>query len=190
MARKQIISCDILLDHAWEIAKSEGILAVTSRSVAASVGCSIQPVFSHFPTMEDLRKATFVYACNRLEQDYQSDIIRVQDPLDDIVHRLLDVARNQPHLYRLCYLSGNDYCQGPENPAMKFQSNRMFLQKLQADTGLDIITCQDIFLRALMMIYGIATMVCVNGLDCSEEKAKEMVVHTVKDMIFSASRNK
>jgi AcrR family transcriptional regulator len=60
MARKQSITKESLLDHAFKIAEEQGILAVTSRSVAQAAGCSIQPVFSHFPTMEELRKQTFL----------------------------------------------------------------------------------------------------------------------------------
>ena len=59
MPPKQKITEEILLSHAFQIAKEQGIDAVTSRSVAKSVGCSIQLVFSHFPTMEELRQATF-----------------------------------------------------------------------------------------------------------------------------------
>lgn len=68
MPPRQKITKEILLDHAFQIAESKGISAVTSRSVAKSVGCSIQPVFSQFPTMEDLRQATFEYA----ESDHSS----------------------------------------------------------------------------------------------------------------------
>ena len=65
MPPKQKIKKADLLEHAFKIAEEKGIDAVTSRSVAKSAGCSIQPVFSHFPTMEELRQATFDYACNK-----------------------------------------------------------------------------------------------------------------------------
>ena len=64
----------------------------------------------------------------------------------------------------------------------------MFLQKLQTESGLDIYTCQNIFMRALMMIYGIATMICVNGMVCSDEEAGHMIRQTVIDMIAGAGR--
>lgn len=65
MPPRRKITKEMLLDHAFQIAESKGISAVTSRSVAKSVGCSVQPVFSQFPSMEELRQATFDYACNK-----------------------------------------------------------------------------------------------------------------------------
>ncbi|MBR6526833.1 MAG: TetR family transcriptional regulator [Lachnospiraceae bacterium] len=187
MARKQSISKESLLDQAVKIAEEQGILAVTSRSVAQAAGCSIQPVFSHFPTMEELRKQTFLHACQIVEREYMDDLQQEEDGFDSTIRRILGLARTKPNLYKLCYLSGNDYSVGPENPAMAFQSNRMFLQKLQAESGLDIYTCQNIFMRSLMMIYGIATMICVNGIECSDDMAREMIHRTLEDMIFAAS---
>ena len=187
MARKQSISKESLLDQAVKIAEEQGILAVTSRSVAQAAGCSIQPVFSHFPTMEELRKQTFLHACQIVENEYMGDIQQEEDGFDSTIRRILGLARSKPNLYKLCYLSGNDYSVGPENPSMAFQSNRMFLQILQAESGLDIYTCQDIFMRSLMMIYGIATMICVNGMEYSDDMAREMIHRTLGDMIFAAS---
>lgn len=187
MPRKQSISRESLLDHAVVIAEEQGIAAVTSRSVAQAAGCSIQPVFSHFPTMEELRKQTFLHACQMVEQEYMATMTHEEDSFDSTIRKILGLARTKPNLYKLCYLSGNDYNAGPGDPSMIFQSNRMFLQKLQQESGLDIQTCQDIFMRSLMMIYGIATMICVNGMECSDEMARVMVHRTLKDMIFAAS---
>lgn len=187
MPRKQSISRELLLEHAVKIAEEQGIAAVTSRSVAQAAGCSIQPVFSHFPTMEELRKQTFFYACQMVEREHMNDMVSEDDGFDNTIRRILGLARTKPNLYKLCYLSGNDYSASPDNPSMVFQSNRLYLQKLQTESGLDIHTCQDIFSRSLMMIYGIATMICVNGVECSDEIAREMVHRTLNDMIYAAS---
>lgn len=63
MAPKQKITREQLLEVAFDITRKEGFSAVTARSVAKAAGCSIQPVFSQFDTMEALRTATFDYAC-------------------------------------------------------------------------------------------------------------------------------
>lgn len=63
LAPKQKITREQLLESAFDITRKEGFSAVTARSVAKAAGCSIQPVFSQFDTMEALRTATFDYAC-------------------------------------------------------------------------------------------------------------------------------
>ena len=52
MPPRRKITKEMLLDHAFQIAESKGISAVTSRSVAKSVVSSVQPVFSQIPTKE------------------------------------------------------------------------------------------------------------------------------------------
>ena len=186
MPRKQSIARETLLEHAVRIAEEQGISAVTSRSVAQAAGCSIQPVFSHFPTMEELRKQTFLYVCKQMEQEYMEDIAHDEDGFDCMIRRILGLARTKPNLYKLCFLSENQYISESEGPSMVLQSNRLFLQKMQSESGLDVYVCQDIFMRSLMMVYGIATMICVDGVQCGDEIAREMVHKTVKDMTQAA----
>ncbi len=104
MPPKKKITRDILLSHAFIIAEEQGISAVTSRSVAKSAGCSIQPIFSQFPTMEELRQATFDYACDK----FVSEILAFENQPDffpRVTKWVINLARNKPNLFYLLYLS-------------------------------------------------------------------------------------
>ena len=45
-----------ILDAALSLTRAEGIDTVTARSVAAKLGCSTGPIFTHFASMEDLHE--------------------------------------------------------------------------------------------------------------------------------------
>ena len=103
MPPKQRITKDMILQHSFQIAEKEGLMTVSSRSVAKLSGCSVQPVFSQFPTMEDLRHETFVYACNLFVQEIPA-FEQQSDFFPQVTKWGIHPARNKPNLFHLLYL--------------------------------------------------------------------------------------
>lgn len=182
MPPKQKITKEMILSHAFSIAKERGISAVTSRSVAKSIGCSIQPIFSHFPTMEELRQATFEYACNKLMQE----ILEHQDKPDFMTQTntwMLNLARNEPNLFELLYLSDSFDSSNIWDVKMKWESNQKMMSAMEQRYKLTKAQCKDIFLRGFFMLFGIATMIAKSKIDMSNEEAIDMVKKTVSEMV-------
>lgn len=184
MPPKQKISRDLLLEHAFLIAKEQGISFVTSRSVAKAVGCSIQPVFSHFPTMEELRQATFQYACERLMQE----ILEYKDEPDFLTKTnlwVLNLARKEPNLFELLYLSRSYASTNLWEVMMDWESNRQVMSAMTEKYGVSEAACKDIFLRGFLLLFGIATMIATNRMEISDEEALGMMSRTITDMLAS-----
>ena len=176
------ISKEDLLSCAYRIAEADGIGAVTSRSVARLAGCSIQPVFSHFPTMEDLRQETFSYACQR----FMEEVLAFRDKPDFpalVTQWTLDLARHRPNLYKLLYLSDGFSKGSMTDMMMDFESNREMVSSLSAACGLSEQDCQAILVRSCLLLSGICTMICINHMEISDQEALTMVSETVEDMI-------
>lgn len=187
MPPKQKIAIETLLEHAFKIAEEQGIDAVTSRSVAKSVGCSVQPVFSHFPTMEELRQATFDYACNKFVQE-----ILAFEKLPDFLARttkwVLDLARNKPNLYHMLYLSNNLKGNNLLDVMMNFENNKKMIEKMVEIYQIELDDCKDILLRSFLFLMGIGTMICVNHMHFSDEQVTTMMKQTVADMVQGVKR--
>lgn len=187
MPPKQKISRDALLACAFRIAEADGIGAVTSRSVAKLAGCSIQPVFSHFPTMEILRKETFSYACSR----FMEEVMVYRDRPDFMAQCskwTLDLARHRPNLYKLLYLSDGFPHGSIGSMMMDFESNREMISAMAARYGLTPEDCQAILVRSCLLLSGICTMICINHMEISDPEALTMVSETVQDMIERRKR--
>ena len=185
MPPKQKITREMLLEHAFKIAEAEGISAVTSRSVANSVGCSVQPVFSQFPTMEDLRQATFDYACDIFVAE-----VLVNENQPDFFAKttkwVIDLARYKPNLFRLLYLSSGFKGSNLIEVMMNFESNKRMIAKMTVIYGLEEAVCKDILMRSCLFLVGISTMICVNNMDFSDTEVAEMMKKTVADMVKGA----
>ncbi len=185
MPPKQKITKEILLEHAFQIAESKGISTVTSRSVAKSVGCSIQPVFSQFPTMDELRQATFDYACSK----FVDEVLAFENQPDffaKVVSWTIDLARNRPHLYRLLYLSGGFRGETLMETMMTYESNKKIIMKMVELYRLNAESCKDILVRSCLFLLGIGTMVCENNFSYTDEQIFQMVKQTVADMVQGA----
>lgn len=189
MPPKQKITIETLLEHAFQIAEVKGIDAVTSRSVAKSVGCSIQPVFSHFPTMEELRQATFDYACDKFVKEILA-FEKEPDFLPRTTRWVLDLARNKPNLYHMLYLSNSFKGNTLLDVMMNFESNQKMIEKMTELYELEATSCKDILQRSFLFLMGIGTMICVNHMDFTDEQVATMMKQTVADMVQGAKRGR
>ncbi len=185
MPPKQKITREMILECAFAIAEREGIMAVTSRSIAKELGCSIQPVFSHFPTMEALRQATFDYACSC----FVDEVLQFGSEPDFFQRTtkwVLDLARNRPQLFRLLYLSDGFKADDFTEALMSYESSQKMVARMMEVYQLDEGKCKDILMRASLFLIGICTMIALNHMDFSDEEAADMMKRTVSEMVRGA----
>ena len=77
MARKELITKDIILETAFTLAKAEGIENVTARKLAAQIGCSTQPIFRVYTNMSELYTEIYqraIEAFGNYYENYRSDV--------------------------------------------------------------------------------------------------------------------
>lgn len=187
MPPKQKITKDMLLEHAFKITQEQGIIAVTSRSVAKSIGCSIQPVFSQFPTMEELRQGTFEYACDVCVKQILA-FETEPDFLPRTTKWVIDLAKNKPNLFNLIYLSSGFRGNSLLRVMMDFESNKRMVIKMSELYQLEQDACKEILLRSCLFLIGIGTMICVNHMEFSDKQIAAMMKQTVADMVQGAKR--
>lgn len=187
MPPKQKITKEMLLEHAFAIAEESGIQSVTSRSVAKRAGCSIQPVFSHFATMEDLRKETFDYTHIVLDNEMLA-YEQYPDFPERVVLWMLNLARNRKNLYRMIYLSDLSCDDQLPDLMMSFQVNEKMFQQMLKQHGLPVEVCWNIFQRRWLLLYGIATLICVNHANLSDEQALSILERAKADTMQGAGK--
>jgi AcrR family transcriptional regulator len=91
-----------ILDAALSLTHAEGIDMVTARNVAAGLGCSTGPIFTHFASMDDLHEqlmdviiGRFVATASEASHD---------DPLIGAGVGWLRFAAEEPRLYEAVFL--------------------------------------------------------------------------------------
>lgn len=95
---------DEIVEVALEITRERGIDAVTAREVAKRLGVSTRPIFTHYESMDELRRDVRERAkgCYRayIEQGLGEPI-----PFLGVGHSYIRFAREEPRLYRLLFLT-------------------------------------------------------------------------------------
>ena len=107
MPPKTKFNKDNIIDAAFEMAKKEGISAITARSVAKQLGCSVAPIYVNFTTIEELIKAVvirvFAISDELLAKQEGADVF------ENIGRASLEFAKEYPELFRELVLQPNEY---------------------------------------------------------------------------------
>ncbi len=97
--RKQV------LDAAFELVRTEGMSALSARRLAERLGCSTQPVYSAYRSMQALR-ATVVERAEAVARSYLEPSTPSDSPFLQLGLGSLRFAQQEPQLYRSVALSG------------------------------------------------------------------------------------
>ncbi len=95
-----------IIAAALDIVREKGIEALGARSLASKLGCSTQPIFSNFSSMEEIKDqvklAAFAEYERRLHRDMRSG---EYPPYKASGMSYIRFAREEKELFRLLYMS-------------------------------------------------------------------------------------
>lgn len=100
---KQKITKKMVVDAAFEIARTHGMEQVLVKNVARRLGCSVQPIYSYCGSMEGLRQEV-VEETGRFIKEYTAARIDRQDLFRSTGNAYVKLAEEEPHLFRIFIL--------------------------------------------------------------------------------------
>ena len=105
MPPKVKISKKDIVQTALTLCRERGESAVNARSIAEALGCSTQPVFSNFATMEELQKDVLVAAYELYQSFLREEIERGQcPPYKAMGMAYIRFAKEEKQLFRLLFM--------------------------------------------------------------------------------------
>lgn len=177
------ITKEMILETGYEIVITSGIESVNSRSVAQMLGCSTQPVFSQFQSMEELRQGIHNYA----SQKFEEDILCWSDShsfMRSSYLKVTDLAKKQKNIFKLIYLS--EYCMGENfiNSRMNFESNKKIWYEIKLKYQVNDTECLDILERISLLVQGIATVIATSNIQYNDGQIIAIVENTLEDIVI------
>jgi AcrR family transcriptional regulator len=130
-------SQDTILDEAFRIVRNEGLQGLTARNIARNLGCSTQPVYSAFGSIQQLREVVLqkakAYAVEYLLQRHQDS-----DQSFAMGMQYFRFAWEEKVLFRLLFLEGEEAMTletmpGFSGPLVERMKQDAFLQGLSED---------------------------------------------------------
>ena len=104
MARKISITKDMLTDAAFKMAREEGLYEVTARKLAARTGCSTQPIFRVYSTMDELYDEVYQMAVDYFADFYASYEKNSTVPFVNLGMAYIEFASKETELFKVLFL--------------------------------------------------------------------------------------
>lgn len=160
---------DAVVRAAYEVTRTRGIDAVNARSVAAEIGCSTQPLFREFSSMEDIKEEVFHYAKDKYEQETEAEKQKESNPLKAQGRVYLRLASQDPNVFRLLFMRKRT------EECSNFAIGRACdsATNLAKELNEDEAKTRDLYIHFWMFVHGMATMIATGYLSVSDKLIEE-----------------
>ena len=171
MPPKVRITKEDVVQTALALVREGGATAVNARSIAAALGCSTQPVFSNFETMEALQRAVAAAAYETYLEGLQREAARGEvPPYKAFGMAYIRFAKEEKELFKLLFM--RDRSDEDTSPSPDFEAS---VQMIMAANGVSAETAQLMHLEMWSCVHGIATMLATSFLTLEWDLVSRML---------------
>lgn len=173
MARKISITKEMLINSAFKMAREEGLKEVTARKLAAKAGCSTQPIFRVYRSMDEMYDEVYGMAVAHFSEFYGNYSKGSDVPFTNLGMAYIEFAGKEPQLFRMLFME-EKRCNASlfgilngETGALHKEIARAKAQGAQDPSG--------IFMRMWIFIHGAAAMMTTGDYDLSMEETRGLL---------------
>ena len=172
MPPKVKVTKEEIVYAAVEIVRIGGAQAINARTVAASLNCSTQPVFSNFKTMDELRLAVVEKADQLCQAYIQKEIESGKYPAYKASGMAyIRFAKEERELFKLLYMRDRT----GEQIADELEMTDQIQNIVHHNTGLSGDSMRLFHLEMWAYVHGIATMFATGFVDLDWELVSKML---------------
>lgn len=168
MPPKARITKEMIIEAAFELARSAGAEEISARSVAERLGCSTQPVMYHFKTIDELKRAAYKKA-DAFHTEYITNFEAERgDIMGGIGLRYIRFAAREKNLFRFLFQS--NLAEGSIAGMVNSEDASPIVNMMSGAMGLNVEQTKRVFLSVAMFAHGYASMLANNTLEYNEEE--------------------
>ena len=172
MPPKVKITKDDIVNAAVEMVRRNGEKEINARSVAAFLGCSTQPVFSNFESMDDLKNAMLEKALKIFENYMAKEIESGKYPTyKSKGMAYIRFAKEEKELFKLLYM--RERCE--ERLKKEEDVFDSTVENVMENTCLEEDAARLFHLEMWAYVHGIAAMFATGYLDLDWELVSQML---------------
>lgn len=181
MPPKIKVTEDAILETALELTREKGIAGLNARELAKTLGCSVQPVFRRFQSMENLKKELYHKAERLFDACMARGMERCDPPFLGMGLSYIEFAKKEKNLFKFLFMS--DEFGGKNLPdVIREEENQTLVQMVAAMTGFDRQNAEELFMGIWLMTHGIASMMATNDCNLSQEQIIKLLKDTFSGM--------
>lgn len=165
---KQRITKEMVINTAFELARTGGMEQVLVKTIAEKLGCSVQPIYSYCNNMGELRRDIEVRTRDFV-LEYLASHIDKNDLFRSTGQTYIKIAREEPHLFKLFILQHREPVSSLED-LYKSEANPRTALAIAEQYGLSLSGARRLHLNMLIYTIGLGTIFSVSRPGISPEE--------------------
>lgn len=175
MPPKVRVTKEDIIAASIEMVRKQGADILNARAIAAHMGCSTQPIFSNYVSMDELKQDVMNNAYNLymnfLKQETESN---QYPPYKAAGMGYIRFAKEEKELFKLLFMRDRS----KEKIADEFdESTRMSIAMMQKALGLSYEKANQFHLEMWIYVHGIASLLATSYLPLEWEAISELVTN-------------
>ena len=179
-----------IIAAALDIARKQGIEAVTARALGEKLESSSKPVFSIFANMEEVQEET-LKAARALYNEYIAQALASEQAFREVGSQYIRFAITEPKLFQMLFMSEQTEKRSALGILPMIDDNyEEILASVQKGYGLDETTAKSFYRHLWIYTHGIASLIATGVCSFRPEEIGEMVAEIFVSLLKNASGEK
>ncbi len=176
-----------IIASALDIIEKEGISKLNARYLAKKLGCSVNPIFNNFSSMEELNNILY----ERILDMYKSATLegtKCENSYKGTGLAYIRFAKEHPEFFKILFMQSTTLQAREFISVVKVGED--IIREGQKLTGFSFEEQKSFHVKVWMFTHGIACLVAMNTVKLSDEEIDKLLTETVRDMIIGYKKGK
>lgn len=183
MPKEVKITKDMIIDAAFQIAKSDGLDKVSNREIALRLNCSIRPIYYQFKNVEELNKELY-FKVEKYFYKYLMDNMREDIPkYKQVGINYIKFAKEEKKLFQMLFMTKTEYL--PDEFVSSAGNDYMHLKDIiRLSTDLKDEDIKKFHIKMWIFTHGIASLVASDTVQFSDKQIQELLSHEFQALML------
>ncbi len=188
MPPKAKISREMIIEEAFQIARTKGADKITARHISERLKCSTQPVLYHFATVEEIKAAVYQQA-DAYHTDWLMNLKHNdENPMLSMGMNYIRFAVKERNLFHLLFQS-NEFTGASLVDLIQSEELIPIIQVLQQETDLTPDEAREVFTTLFIFIHGYASMFANNEMVYDEKFIEISLIKVFHGAVYATKKS-
>lgn len=179
-----------IVEAAFNIVKTYGLEALTSRALGTHLGSSARPIFTVFKNMDEVQQAV-IESAKALYKQYVDKGLRWEHPFKGVGTQYILFSVNEPKLFQLLFMT-----EQPQKPDLSGilplieESYEEILLSIQNDYGINELLAKKLYHHLWIYTHGIATLCATKMCRFTSDEINSMITEVCMSILKNIREGK
>lgn len=183
MPKEVKITKDMIIDAAFQIARSDGLDKVSNREIALRLNCSIRPIYYQFKNVEELNKELY-FKVEKYFYKYLMDNMKEDIPkYKQVGINYIKFAKEEKKLFQMLFMTNTEYL--PDEFVSSAGNDYIHLKDIiRLSTDLKDEDIKKFHIKMWIFTHGIASLVASDTVQFSDKQIQELLSHEFQALML------